>query len=188
MTTTAPPPTAAAPPASRTAAPWIAVREVMSPPAASLPADAPLGVAVAEVLRTRTDRLWVTAPAGGVIGVLTDAALVRAEVRGVPAATPAGDLAAPVTPLHAAADAAAAVHRLGERGEPRVPVVDAGRLVGELTRADVLGLVHSVRRVAAISAANPDAAPPTAAPAERRGPAAPRFLSRARRAAERVAA
>ena len=163
------------------AAPWIAVREVMSPPAASVPADAPLGVAVAELLRARTDRVWVVAGGGNVIGVLTDVALTRAEIRGVPPATPCGELAAPVTPLHAAADAAAALSRLGEAGEPRVPVVDRGRLVGELTRCDALGLVHSVRRVAAV-AGSAAGAPET----ERREPNAPRFLSRARRRAASV--
>ena len=118
------------------AAPWIAVREVMGPPAARVPADAPLGVAVAELLRARTDRLWVTAPGGALAGVLTDVALTRAEIRGVPAATPCGELAVRCTPLHANADAALALARLGEHGEPRVPVVDRGRLAGELTRAD----------------------------------------------------
>ena len=157
------------------AAPWIAVREVMGPPAGRVPADAPLGAAVAELLRTRTDRLWVVAPAGAVVGVLTDVALTRAEIRGVPASTPAGELAAPVTPLHASADAAGALPRLGESGEPRVPVVDRGRLAGEITRADVLGLVHSVRRVAAVAGvpAEIEAPKPTTK--------APRFLSKSRR-------
>ena len=158
------------------AGPWIAVREAMSPPAATLPADAPLGVAVAEVLRTRTDRLWITGRGRELVGAISDAALTRAEIRGVPAATPAGDLMATVEPLAGGADAAAALGRLGEHGEPRVPVVENGELVGELTRADVLGLVHSVRRVAAIAGASREEI-------ERKGPSGPRFLSRGRRSA-----
>ena len=159
-------------------APWIAVREVMSPVLASVPADAPLGVAVAEVLRTRTDRVWVTSPGGGLAGVLSDVALLRAETRGDLSGATCGELAVRCTPLHAAADAAAALPRLNAAGEPRVPVLDGGRLAGELTRADALGLVHSVRRVAAVRSTAP-----ATAPEPRTEPAAPRFLSRARRRA-----
>ena len=161
---------------------WIAVREVMNRPAASVPADAPLGVAVSELLRTRTDRVWVTAPGGALAGVLTDAALLRLEARGADAAAACGPLAAPATPLHASADAAAAVARFGPAGDARVPVVDRGKLAGELTRADVLELVHAVRRVASVAPAGVAGDPVQIGPA-RSGPNAPRFLSRARRRA-----
>ena len=163
--------------------PWIAVREVMSPAAAVVSATAPLRAAVAEALRTGSDRVWLTGPGGRLCGALTDLALLRAEITGVRAERPAAELSEPAVPLAGGGDSAAAVVRLGRGGEPRVAVVEDGRLIGELTRRDVLGLVYGVRRVA--NAVAVPVAAPAAATAER-GPAAPRFLSRRGSRAERV--
>ena len=181
MTTAETPAELPAPAVPERGGPWIAVREVMSPPGATLPAGAPLSAAIAEVLRAGTDRVWLTAPDGRLAGELTDAALLRAELRGVPGERPAGSLSDPVAPLDGGADAADAVVRLGRGGEARAPVVEHGVLIGELTRADVLGLVHGVRRVAgAAGVPLPRPTARAAAPAPHAGPAAPRFLSRPR--------
>ena len=162
-----------------TSAPWIAVREVMSPPGATLPLAAPVSEAVAALLRGASDRLWLTDPRGELAGAVTDAALLRAEVRGVPGERPIASLADPVEPVDGREDAADAVVRLGRGGEVRVPVVENGVLVGELTRADALGLVHGIRRVAGAAAIPlPVADGASTEPIGSVGPAPPRFLSR----------
>ena len=162
-----------------TSAPWIAVREVMSPPGTTLPLAAPVSEAVAALLNGGSDRLWLTDPQGRLVGEVTDAALLRAEVRGVPGERPIASLADPVEPADGTADAAEAVVRLGRGGEVRVPVTEGGVLIGELTRADALGLVHGIRRVAGAAAIPlPVAEDRPAESIGSVGPAAPRFLSR----------
>ncbi len=155
--------------------PWIAVDEVMSPPGATLSAGATVWTAIEVLLREDVDRVWLTAPDGRLAGEVTNAALLRAEIRGVPGERPVAAVSDPVAPLDASSDAAAAVVRLGRGVEARVPVTRGGALVGELTRNDVLSLVHGVRRVAGVAGV-PTPAAETAEHAA--GPAAPRFLSR----------
>ncbi|MFH5805698.1 CBS domain-containing protein [Alienimonas sp. DA493] len=167
--------------------PWISVREVMSPAGPTLSAGASLANAVDAVLRENVDRIWLTAPDGRLAGQATNEALLRAELRGVPGERPLSALSEPVAPLDESSDAAAAVVRLGRDGETRLPVTQNGELIGELTRNDVLALVHGVRRIAAAAGVAPTPRPQTAdapaaapveKPAESVGPAAPRFLSR----------
>ncbi|QDT13982.1 CBS domain-containing protein [Alienimonas californiensis] len=164
-------------------APWISVREVMSPPGPTLSAGTSLSLAVHAVLRENVDRIWLTTPDGRLAGQATNEALLRAELRGVPGERPLSALSEPVAPLDESSDAAAAVVRLGRGGETRLPVTRAGVLIGELTRNDVLALVHGVRRIASAAGVQPTprpqtAAAPAAAPVEPVGPPAPRFLTR----------
>ena len=187
--------------------PWIAVREVMNEPGPSLSASASVWTAVDALLRGGHDRVWLTDPQGKLAGQVTAAALLYAEIRGVPGERPVATLSDPVAPLGINADAATAVVRLGHGRESRIPITRAGVLVGELGRNDVLELVNGVRRIAGAAnvplpewdaadtpaadrpaidgsafdsrtAADGRAAELPAADPPAAGPGAPRFLSR----------
>ena len=114
------------------AAPWIAVREVMAPGGRERAGGRPAGGGgrrdAADPHRPAVGRRPGRGGRGRAHGRGADAG---GESAACPPPRPRPSLAVPVTPLHAAADAASALPRLGERGEPRVPVVDRGRLIGE---------------------------------------------------------
>ena len=166
-----------------TGTPFLAAGEVAGPAGAVADAAGPLGEARDALLRAGADRVWLTGPGGYLVGVLTDAALLRAEAAGVDPRLPAAalaeaaDLAGDGRPVRAADDAADVVGRLGRGGPARLAVTDeGGLLIGEITRTDALHLVRGVRTLAGLAA--PDPAPAKPAPVRKTGPAAPRFLSR----------
>jgi CBS domain-containing protein len=138
----------------------VKVREAMSRPAISLKADVPAKVAAALLVSHGYTAAPVVDETERVVGIATEADLVRGRI--VPDGWAVEEQQEPTVrdvmteaPVVAAAgdDLADVVATMLDRGIRSVPVADAGRLVGVLTRRDVLRLVaHGTLRSRGASA------------------------------------
>lgn len=138
---------------ARHARPPIRARDLMSAPVRTVPPDATVHDAGGVLLRYGHNGLPVVDD-GRVVGVLSRRDLERALQHGLGRSHVRGFMGAP--PVTAAPDATleALEALVAEHGVGRLPIVDGGRLVGIVTRSDLLGARHAAGGVVA-SAADP---------------------------------
>ena len=116
------------------------VGALMSGPPITATTDETVSAAAAR-MRERKVGAVVVAEGDRPVGILTERDLIRVAAEGVDAAsatvgdwmTPDPDTVGPEEPV------SKAFHALSERGYRHFPVVEDGRLVGVVTRVDVLG-------------------------------------------------
>ncbi len=127
------------------------VREVMTRSALSLPVDATTDEALHLLVGARVSCLPVVDDAGRVVGVVSESDLLRAPLEHDPRAHARPSVQPPARPrqvrdvmtgdpftTHERADVADVAVLFGERGWKSIPVVDDGRLVGVISRSDVM--------------------------------------------------
>jgi len=100
-----------------------------------------------------TTELYVTDKSGRLLGVLPDYELLKTELSGEARGTCVEQLMSRNVPVFKAdADAAEAARLFRDNRFSRFPVVKAGRLVGIVTRADVMRIMAVLRRIDAPTA------------------------------------
>jgi CBS domain-containing protein len=127
------------------------VREVMTQPALSLPVEATTDDAIRLLVSARISCLPVLDESDRVVGVLSESDLLRAPLEpdprahartGVPPPPRPHAVVAVMTPspftTHERADVADVAAVFAERGWKSVPVVHEDRLIGVISRSDVL--------------------------------------------------
>ena len=102
-----------------------------------------------------TPELYVVDKVGRLLGVLPDYELLKTQLSGEAQGARVEQLMSPVMPVFTLSSDAAEVARLFRDSQySRVPVVKAGRLIGVVTRADVLRLMAVLRRIDATPTKN----------------------------------
>lgn len=124
----------------------ITVRDLMVPARAVTNGHATVAAARDQMLRSNADETYVVDERGGLLGVVPDYEFLKAELRGVPGTTAvAGLVSAKVETAEADGDISVVLSKFREGWCGRIAVTDAGRLVGRLTRSEVLRLVLHLR-------------------------------------------
>jgi CBS domain-containing protein len=104
--------------------------------------------AVEILSRRQTSELYVVDPVGRLLGIVPDFELVKAELSGEAHGATVENLMSRNVPVFRPDTDAAEVARLFCDGRfSRFPVVAKGRLVGVITRADVVRLMAVLRRI-----------------------------------------
>jgi tRNA nucleotidyltransferase (CCA-adding enzyme) len=136
----------------RHARPPIRARDLMSAPVRTVAPDATVHEAGSLLLRYGHNGLPVVED-GRVVGVLSRRDLERALQHGLGRSQVRGFMGAP--PVTAPPDATieALEARVAEHGVGRLPIVEDGRLVGIVTRSDLLGARHAAEAAVADPAA-----------------------------------
>lgn len=150
------------------------VRAALCTDVVTIGPDAPLSAAEALLVAQPTPELYVVSPGGLLLGVLPDYEVLKLRLLGVPAdALRVADVmaahleaATPDTPLGEVAC------RLRANVHARMPVTDEGRLVGYVSRQELLAVLL---RIDAGAAPPAPATEPETAP-QRSMPRAPNFL------------
>lgn len=122
------------------------VRDLMTVRVVSVRADAPISTAVQQLTRFGFSALPVVSPSFRLVGMVSLLDVLRYreayEAEGMPAdeSLPVEEIMTPdVVSMTATANVAAVAHRLRSQGELRVmPIVQGGKLVGVVTRGDLL--------------------------------------------------
>lgn len=113
--------------------------DVLTPTGAVVSATDDLDLAEARLVTLGVSQLYVADPDGLLIGVLPDYELLKRRVAGDSRAQAVAEL---MSPIVTRATGATPVNELAvlmrDSGLPRIPVVAQGRLIGEVTRRDVL--------------------------------------------------
>jgi len=123
-----------------------------------------------------TPELYVVDKSGRLLGVLPDYELLRTQLSGEARGARVEQLMSRSVPMFALDSDAAEVARLFRDSQcSRVPVVKSGRLIGVVTRADVLRLMAVLRRI--------DAQPASSAA----GPKRPKLMGASKPGVTRVA-
>jgi CBS domain-containing protein len=141
-------------------------REVMTHPVHSVPPEAPVREVAALMLERRISGVPVVDRAGRVLGVVSEGDFLRRPEIGTDVPGPrwlrfftssedqardylkthgntaADVMSAPAVTVDADATLATVARLMGARGVKRLPVLEHGRLVGIVTRADVLRAVY----------------------------------------------
>ena len=124
------------------------VRDVMTTAVTTLRSDTPVQVAAARLVSHGHSAAPVVDSDGGLVGVVTEADLVRGRIapdgRRVeiePEAVVAAVMSHGVVAAEPDDDLADFVARMLDEGRRALPVLDSGRVVGIVTRRDVLRLV-----------------------------------------------
>ena len=95
-----------------------------------------------------TPELYIVDSAGRLLGILPDYEMVKTQLSGEARGTNVDQFMSPAIRTFTSSSDAAEVARLfRDSGCGRVPVVKAGRLVGVVTRGDVLRLMAVLRRM-----------------------------------------
>ena len=117
------------------------VRDVMTRDVRTVRLDTPLGQAAALLSRLDVSGAPVVDGAGRVVGVISDADVVRAAADGGIEAlrlrTVEEAMSEPPITVHPWCSLTVAAQRMAGRGVRRLPVVEHGRLVGIVTRSDL---------------------------------------------------
>jgi CBS domain-containing protein len=104
--------------------------------------------AVQILSRHEASELYVIDPEGRLLGVVPDYELLKAELSGEAIDANVGQLMSRNVPVFTPKSDAAEVARLFRDGRyGRFPVVSAGKLVGVITRGDVVRLMAVLRRI-----------------------------------------
>ena len=121
------------------------VRDLMQRRVTTITEDGTVGAAL-QLMLWRQVRHLPAMREGRLVGMLTERDLLRLQAAGkVGADTPIRNvMVSPVAHIHPGADVADAAADMATRQLGCLPVVDAGELVGILTRTDVLGEVAQV--------------------------------------------
>ncbi|HEX6987477.1 MAG TPA: CBS domain-containing protein, partial [Planctomycetaceae bacterium] len=111
------------------------------------------------MLRWNAGEAYVVDARGKLLGVVPDYEFLKAELGGVDGAAAVKSLvSAKVESVEADADIASVLPKFREGWCGRIAVTDRGRLVGRLTRSEVLRLVAHLRMVASVTEATAEAA------------------------------
>ena len=123
------------------------IDDVMTSPVITIKADAPVQAAAALLASHGFTALPVLDEKDGVLGIVTEADLLRGRVypEGFPSVTTPATVGGVMTPVPSVmrpeADLADVVSLMIEEGRRSVPIVDGGRLVGIVTRRDVVRVI-----------------------------------------------
>jgi signal-transduction protein with cAMP-binding, CBS, and nucleotidyltransferase domain len=130
----------------------ISVRDLTAPVTAVVNTHATIAVARDRLLRSNADAVYVVDDAGRLAGIVPDYEFLKAELCGVADTTVAASLASrKLESIDVDADIASVFGRFREARCSRIAVTENGRLVGRVTRTDVLRLVRHLRDVAAVT-------------------------------------
>jgi Mg/Co/Ni transporter MgtE len=137
----------------------ITVRDLIVP--ATAVAERSMSIAVARdlMLRRNANEAYVVDRRGKLLGVVPDYEFLKAELGGTNPDAPVSTLMSPkVESVEADADVATVFSKFREGWCARIAVTDKGRLIGRLTRSEVLRLVVHLRQIASVTEATADAA------------------------------
>ena len=136
----------------------ITVRDLMVPVAAVAKSTVSIAAARDRMLRWNASETYVVDRGGKLLGIVPDYEFLKAELGGLnETESVMALLSARVGAVEADADVATVLPRFREGWCSRMPVTENGRLVGQLTRNEVLRLVAHLREVAAVTEASVDA-------------------------------
>ena len=137
----------------------ITVRDLMVPAAAVAQATTTLATARDLMLRWNAEEAYVVDAAGKLLGVVPDYEFLKAELAGIAGKTPVKSLlSAKVESVDVDADVATVLPKVREGWCGRIAVTERGRLIGRLTRSEVLRLVVHLRQIASMTEAVADEA------------------------------
>ena len=112
------------------------VKEIMTTPVVTVARDAPVPEVAAVLRRHRISAVAILDPAGGVVGLVSEYDLLARS-----GTTAAEVMTTAVVSVTEDTDVDEVRHLLVDRRLGRVPVVAAGRLIGIVSRSDVVGLL-----------------------------------------------
>ena len=130
----------------------ITVRDLMVPAAAV--AEQTMSVAAARdlMLRWNAEEAYVVDLGGKLLGVVPDYEFLKAELGGLPGSSPVMALvSSKVESVDADADIATVPPKFREGWCGRIAVTENGRLIGRLTRSEVIRLVVHLRMIASVN-------------------------------------
>ncbi len=127
---------------ARHAAPTVVARDLMSSPVKSLPQSATVEGAVEKLLLFGHNGMPVVDGAGRVVGVVSRRDLDRALRHGLGASRVTGFMSRNVVSAPSTATLTQLEGLVLENNIGRIPIVDDGRLVGIVTRTDIIGARH----------------------------------------------
>ncbi len=136
----------------------ISVRDLAVPAVAV--AEQKMSIAVARdlMLRWNASETYVVDRRGKLLGVVPDYEFLKAELAGASADEPVSTLlSTKIESVEADADIATVFSKFREGWCARIAVTDKGRLIGRLTRAEVLRLVVHLRQIANVTEATAEA-------------------------------
>jgi CBS domain-containing protein len=137
----------------------ITVRDLAVPAVAV--AEQKMSIAAARdlMLRWNASETYVVDRRGKLLGVVPDYEFLKAELGGTSSEKPIGTLVSTkVEAVEADADVATVFTKFRESWCGRIAVTDKGRLIGRLTRAEVLRLVVHLRQIASVTEITADVA------------------------------
>lgn len=135
----------------------LTVADLMSQRPVTVTPDCSADAAVEIMSRHNASELYVTDKLGRLLGVLPDWELLKAELSGEAFDATAEQLMSRGIPVFKPESDAAEVARLFRDGRfAQFPVVANGRLVGVITRGDVVRLMAVLRRIDSPTSTRPD--------------------------------
>lgn len=153
----------------------LAVTDLMTQRPVIVAPDCSADAAVEILSRYDASEIYVTDPAGRLLGVVPDFELLKAELSGEASDATVESLMCRNIPVFSPESDAAEVARLFRDGRyAQFPVVSQGKLVGVITRSDVVRLMAVLRRI--------DAAPCRTIPTRH----VPKILARRERGGARM--
>jgi len=136
----------------------ITVRDLAVPVAAVAERSMSIAVARDLMLRWNASEAYVVDRRGKLLGVVPDYEFLKAELSGVSTEEPVSTLlSTKVESVEADADVASVFSKFREGWCARIAVTDRGRLIGRLTRSEVLRLVTHLRQIASVTEVTADA-------------------------------
>lgn len=130
----------------------ITVRDLMVPTAAVAEQTTTLAAARDLMLRWNADEAYVVDSSGKLLGVVPDYEFLKAEIAGLAGTSPVTTLmSAKVEAIDADADIATVLPKFREGWCGRIAVTEDGRLIGRLTRSELLRLVIHLRQIASVT-------------------------------------
>lgn len=126
----------------------LTVADLMTEHPVTVSADCSADAAIDKLSRHRTNELYVTDESGHLLGVVPDFELLKAELSGEAQDATVEQLMSRSVPVFSPQSDAAEVARLFRDGRfTQFPVVSGGRLIGLITRGDVVRLMAVLRRI-----------------------------------------
>lgn len=137
----------------------ITVRDLAVPATAVAERNMSIAVARDLMLRWNASETYVVDRRGKLLGVVPDYEFLKAELSGVSADESVSTLlSTKVESVEVDADVATVFAKFREGWCGRMAVTDKGRLIGRLTRSEVLRLVVHLRQIASVTEVTADAA------------------------------
>lgn len=149
------------------------VRELMSEKPITISAACTAEQALDKLYEYETPELYVVEKSGRFLGILPDYEILKAQLSGEAANATVEQLMSRMVPtVSPDTDAADVAKSFRESQCSRIPVVKSGKLIGMVTRADIIRVMAVLKRIA---------------PENRVGPRRPKLLSSAKSSANRMA-
>ncbi|MBA3314391.1 MAG: CBS domain-containing protein [Planctomycetaceae bacterium] len=137
----------------------ITVRDLAVPAVAVAEQKTSIAAARDLMLRWNASETYIVDRRGKLLGVVPDYEFLKAELAGASSSEPISTLlSTKVESVEADADIATVFSKFREGWCARIAVTDKGRLIGRLTRAEVLRLVVHLRQIASVTEVTADAA------------------------------